>query len=62
MGLLDRVEVLPLEIFNQGHLESHVVGHVANDNRNAAKTGFLSRSPATFACDELVTVADFAND
>jgi hypothetical protein len=62
MGLLDRVEVPSLEILNQGHLESHVVRHVANDDRNAAKTGSLRGTPATFASDELVASADPADD
>ena len=62
MGLLDRVEVLALKVFNQGHLESHGVRHVSNDNRNAGKTGFLSCTPATFAGDELVAGSDSAYD
>jgi hypothetical protein len=62
MRLLDRVEVLALKVFNQGHLESHGVGHVPNHNRNAGETSFLSSTPATFAGNELVAGSNSADD
>jgi hypothetical protein len=62
VGLLDRVEVLALEVFNEGHLESHGVRHVPNHYRNAGETSFLSSTPATFTCDELVAGSNSADD
>jgi hypothetical protein len=62
MGLFDRVEVLPLEVFNQGHFESHGVRYVPNYDRNAGETGLLRSAPATFAGDELVAGSNSADD
>jgi hypothetical protein len=62
MRLLDRVEVFALEVFNQGHLESHGVRHVPNHNWNAGETGLLSSTPATFAGDELVAGSNSADN
>ena len=41
--LLDGIEIFPLEIFDQRHLQSHVFGDVANDYRDAAETRLAAR-------------------
>jgi hypothetical protein len=61
VGLLDRVEVLALEVFNQGHFKSHVIGDVSNHDRDATETSSLGRAPASLACNELVPGADSAD-
>ncbi len=59
--LLDRVEVFALEIFDQRHLERHLVADVANNRGNAAESGALRGAPAAFAGDQLKALPDAAN-
>ncbi len=49
MGLFDRIEILALEIFNQGHFKCELFGHVPKNHRHLMETGSLRCTPATFA-------------
>jgi hypothetical protein len=61
VGLLDRIEVLALKVFNQRHFKSHVIGDVPDHNWDATKASSLGRAPAPFACNQLVPGADPAD-
>ena len=49
VGLLDGIQILALEIFNQRHLQRRFFRHVAHDDRHAAQLSPLRRSPAALA-------------
>jgi hypothetical protein len=59
--LLDWVQILTLEVLDQGHFQSHCVRNISNDDWNAAKASALSSTPTTFTCDELMAETHFAN-
>ena len=52
-GLLDRVEVLALEILNDGDLHRLLVGDLADDGGDGGLAGALRGEPAALAGDEL---------
>lgn len=52
--LLDGIEILALNIFNQGDLKRLRLGDLADDCGNARQTRALRRSPAALAGNELV--------
>jgi hypothetical protein len=52
-GLFDGIQILALEILDQGHLERHLVAHVANDSRNARNRSALGSAPAALARNQL---------
>ena len=59
----DRVEVLALEVLDEGELEHVVVGDLRpDDGRNGPQSGFAGRAPASLPRDELVAVFDLPND
>jgi hypothetical protein len=59
--LLYWIQILTLEVLDQGHFQSHCVRNIPDDDRNAAKAGTLSRTPTTLTCDELMAQTHFAN-
>ena len=59
--LLDRVEIFALEVFDQRHLQRHLLRDIADDDRNAEQAGALRRSPAAFAGDQLEAPGDPAD-
>ena len=62
VGLLDRVEILALEIFDQRHFKCEVLRDIAKDDRNAVHIGTLGGTPTAFPGNELVAIGDLAND
>ncbi len=62
VGLLDRVQVLALEVFDERHLERDFLGNVANDDGNARECGPLGGAPAAFTGNQLVAKTHPADD
>ena len=62
LRLLDRVEVLPLDILDQSDFECLVVAELADDRRYVVQPRPLGRAPAPFAGDDLEAVAMRADD
>ena len=57
LGLLDRVEILALDILDERDLERLGVAEVADDRRNFVQPRPLRRPPAPFAGDDLEAMA-----
>ncbi len=53
-GLLDRIEILALEVLDDGDLHRLLVGDLADDGRDGGFSGALRGEPAALAGDELV--------
>jgi hypothetical protein len=56
--LFDRVEVLALNIFDQGYLERRLIANLTDDRGHAAQAGSLRRAPSTFAGEKLISRSD----
>ncbi|MNM79664.1 hypothetical protein D3C81_916040 [compost metagenome] len=56
-GLLDRIEVLALDVLDQRHGDRRLVADLAHQRRNAFQAGQLAGAPAAFAGDDLVALA-----
>ena len=54
LGFLDRVEILPLKIFDQRGRHRIDVGQCADQHRHLVQAGLLGRPPAAFAGDDLI--------
>jgi hypothetical protein len=59
---LYRVQVLALDVLNEGDLHELVVGIVLDDHGNLCETGELGRAPPAFPGDELITRTGEADD
>jgi hypothetical protein len=57
LRLLDRVEVLALDILDQRNLKRLRVGKIAHDRRDLMQLRLLRRAPASLARDDLEAVA-----
>ena len=55
-GLLQRIEVFALDIFDQRHCNGDFIRHVTHDRRDGLDTGDLRGTPASFAGDQFVTI------
>ncbi len=53
-GLLERVQVLALDVLDERHRDRGFVGHDADDGRDVVQAGHLRGPPATLARDDLV--------
>jgi hypothetical protein len=53
LRFLDRVEVAPLDILDQGYFERLGIVKLADDRRDLVETGLLRRPPAPLAGDDL---------
>src|SRR5260370_42114902 len=53
--LFDRVEVLALNIFDQGYLERRLIANLTDDRGHSAQAGSLRRAPSTLAAENLLT-------
>ena len=62
LRLLDRVEVLALDILDQRDFERFVVAELADDRRDFVQPRPLRRAPAPLAGDDLEAVAVRADD
>jgi len=62
LRLLDRVQILALDILDQRHLERLVVAELADDGRDFVQPRPLRRPPAPLASDDLEAVAVRADD
>ncbi len=51
VGLLDGIEILALEVFDEGHFHRHTLRYVTDDNGHAVHFGALSGAPTPFASD-----------
>src|SRR6266404_3326649 len=61
LSFLHRIEIFPLEIFNQGELEHRPVVCLAKDYRNLRQTEQLSCAPAALSGDQfqmIITLSD----
>ena len=56
LGRLERVEVLALEVLDEGELELLAIGELADDRRDAVEAGRLRGAQPPLAGDELVAV------
>jgi hypothetical protein len=54
--LLQRVQVLPLQVLHQGQFQHLLGGQVLNDDRHRRQAGQFRRPPAPLPCHQLVTV------
>jgi hypothetical protein len=54
--LFQGVEVLALNILDEGHGHGGFVGHVANDRGNVCKPRHLGRAPAPLAGDDFIAL------
>ena len=61
-GLFNGIEILALEILDEGELEDLAVGGFPDDDRSFPELEFGGGTPAAFAGDELVLGAHFADD
>lgn len=61
-GFFDGIEVLALEVLDEGHLEDFLVGGGAFDGGNGVQSEELGGAPATFTGDEFHLIADFTDD
>ena len=61
LALLDRIQLLPLDVFDQGKFEEFFVRHLTDNRRYTAKLSPLRRPPTPFTGDDLVTVVDATN-
>ena len=60
-GGFDGVEVLALDVLDEGDFEEAVVGEFLNDDGDFGHSGELGGAPAAFAGHELVAVAGAAD-
>ena len=61
----DDVQVLALDVFDEGHLEQALVlsfGHFFDGHRHAQQTGPLGGAPASFAGDDLIAPIHATHD
>ena len=66
MGLLERVEVFTLNVFNQGHRCRSLVGHVPNQHGNFIQTCQTRSTESSFASNDFIfarvgTITQLAN-
>src|SRR3978361_1213562 len=62
MRLFDRIEVLALDILNEGDFESFLVAEFTHDRRDFVEARPLRRAPAPLAGDDLEAMAVRADD
>ena len=62
LRLLDRVEILALDILEQGDFERLGVAEIADDRRNFVQARLLRRAPAALAGDDLEAMAVRTHD
>ena len=60
--LLDRIQILPLQILDQRKLKNFEVAGGAKNHRHLRQPKFLGRAPAAFASNDFVLPANFANN
>src|ERR1700730_14452362 len=53
-GFFDRVEILALNILEQGYFERSFIGDFADDRGHTAQAGSLRCAPAAFAGEKLI--------
>ena len=53
--LLDRIEILALDIFDKPHCQRRFIRHAPNHCGHLGQTRKLSGSPAAFTCDQFVS-------
>ena len=56
VGRLERIEILALEVLDEGELELIAIGELADDRRDPLEAGRLGRTESALAGDELVAV------
>ena len=57
LRLLQGIKVFPLDVFDQGHLQRSLVGHVTHQNRYRSHAGQLACAPATLPGNDFKTPA-----
>ena len=60
--LLDGIEILALEVLDQRHFERHLITNVANDGGHTREAAALGSAPAALTSDQLIALADSANN
>ena len=61
-GLLDRIEVLALEVLDQREFEHLSIARLANDGRGLGELKLTRGAPPTLTGDQFVFVADLSDD
>jgi hypothetical protein len=62
LGDLNGIQILALDVLNEGDFHEPVVGIVLNDDRNLGKAGKFGGAPAALSGDELVAGTGGADD
>ena len=60
LRLFQRVQVLALDVLDQGHFQCGLVRHVADQHGYTRQAGQLASTPAAFAGNDLVAPARYA--
>jgi hypothetical protein len=56
MSLLQRIQVLPLDVLDKGYGNGCLIGNPADDRRDQAESGHLRCPPATLPGDDFVSL------
>ena len=62
VGGLERIEILALEVLDEGELELIAIGELPHDGRDPLETGRLGGAKAALAGDELVAIDRFGDE
>src|SRR5689334_184917 len=54
--LLQRIEILTLDVLDERHGDGRLIGDVTDDGRNVTEPGHLRGAPAPLAGDDLVAL------
>lgn len=57
-SLLNRIQILTLQVLNQGHLKRHLFWDVAQNGRYARQLRSLRRTPAALSGDQLIPLTN----
>ena len=62
LRFFDRIQIVALDVLDERDLQQLIVGDLADDDGDLEQAGALRRAPAAFAGDDLVAVADAADE
>ena len=61
LGRFDGIQVLPLDVFHQGHFQQPLIPDGANDHGDSKQTRQLSRPPSPLPRHNLVAILDLSH-
>lgn len=62
VGLLNGIEILALQIFDEGHFECEFFGNIAQDDWHTTEASALGGAPTALTRDQLKTIGNFSDD